>query len=205
MREGQIASRRTVTDQAIVEAVQACGPARVLDVGCGEGWLLRALTERGIEGFGIDGVEGLVERARRLGGGRFSTMSYDEFARGGWLQPVDVVVFNFSLLGEQATAAVVGAAARLLAPGGRCLIQTLHPAFCAFGDRYESGWREGSWAGFDAGFTDPHPWYFRRLSDWLALFEHVGLQLANLREPSDGGGGRPASIIFELQRGHQHG
>ncbi|MPW04285.1 hypothetical protein GCT19_01245 [Paraburkholderia sp. CNPSo 3155] len=38
VRAGEIDSRRLVTDQAVLDAVLACDPATVLDLGCGEGW-----------------------------------------------------------------------------------------------------------------------------------------------------------------------
>ncbi|HSK40392.1 MAG TPA: hypothetical protein VK943_11555, partial [Arenibaculum sp.] len=43
VRSGAIASRRLATDDAVVRAVAARRPRRVLDLGCGEGWLARAL------------------------------------------------------------------------------------------------------------------------------------------------------------------
>ena len=49
VRHGAIESRRQVTDQAILLAILGRQPERVLDLGCGEGWLLRALAGRGIE------------------------------------------------------------------------------------------------------------------------------------------------------------
>lgn len=199
VREGQIVSRREVTNDAIVTAVEALAPTRVLDVGCGEGWLLRVLAEKGIRGVGIDGVAALVAQAKALGGGEFHTMTYAEFAAGAWQWPVDAVVFNFSLLGDAESEGALAAAAKLLRTGGVCLIQTLHPAFCAFGDHYRSGWRQGSWDGFDPAFADPHPWYFRSLGDWFDLFARVGLTLRGLREPAGASAARPASIIFELQ------
>lgn len=44
VRESRIESRRLATDRAIIEAVLARQPERVLDLGCGEGWLCRALA-----------------------------------------------------------------------------------------------------------------------------------------------------------------
>ena len=49
VRSGSIESRRQVTDQAILLAILGRQPERVLDLGCGEGWLLRALGDRGVE------------------------------------------------------------------------------------------------------------------------------------------------------------
>src|SRR5579863_3493975 len=48
VRGRRIESRRLVTDQAVCEAVIGRSPATVLDVGCGEGWLARALSRHGI-------------------------------------------------------------------------------------------------------------------------------------------------------------
>ena len=54
VRERRIASRRAGTDDAIVAAVLRTKPANVLDVGCGEGWLARALAAHGCRTVGID-------------------------------------------------------------------------------------------------------------------------------------------------------
>jgi 2-polyprenyl-3-methyl-5-hydroxy-6-metoxy-1,4-benzoquinol methylase len=67
IRSGSIESRQKVTDQAILLAVLGRQPERVLDLGCGEGWLLRALADRNIEAIGVDGDATLVEAARAAG------------------------------------------------------------------------------------------------------------------------------------------
>nr|MBX2796722.1 class I SAM-dependent methyltransferase [Myxococcales bacterium] len=101
IHQGAIESRG-VTNQAIVEVVVALQPRRVLDVGCGEGWLVRALAEHGIEGIGLDATEGLIRHARALGAGEFRVTSYDEVV-GGAVDDVtaDVIVSNFALVDEE--------------------------------------------------------------------------------------------------------
>jgi 2-polyprenyl-3-methyl-5-hydroxy-6-metoxy-1,4-benzoquinol methylase len=196
VRERRIESRTLVTDRAIVDAVLSRSPRRVLDIGCGEGWLGRALAGSGVALLGIDVVPGLIARAQAAGGGEFRVASYEEAAAGALGFTVDVAVCNFSLLGRESVETVFAAVPSLLSPRGAFIIQTLHP-MVACGERpYQDGWREGSWAGFSPDFTDPAPWYFRTLSNWLDLFRRNGLRLLELREPLHPRLLQPASVIF---------
>lgn len=46
VREKQIESRNHVTDGAVIDAILSCSPRSVLDIGCGEGWLVRKLVRQ---------------------------------------------------------------------------------------------------------------------------------------------------------------
>ena len=206
VRERRIESRIRVTDRAIVEAVLARAPRSVLDIGCGEGWLGRALAGHGIQVLGIDVVADLIAQANSAnsahaahsGGGsaEFRVASYDQLATGALDFTADAAVCNFSLLGCESVETVCAAMPALLGPCGVFIIQTLHPVIACGQRPYQDGWREGSWAGFSADFTDPAPWYFRTLSSWLALLRRHGLRLLELREPLDARTQQPASVIF---------
>src|SRR5688572_18040337 len=76
VRGGEIESRTLVTNAAIVEAVRARKPRSGVDLGCGEGWLVRALPE--VQMLGVDASAGLVEQAKAAGGGEFRQLSYEE-------------------------------------------------------------------------------------------------------------------------------
>ena len=196
VRERRIESRALVTDQAIVDAVLGRAPASVLDIGCGEGWLVRALAARGIRGIGVDVVPKLIAAARRAGGGDFRVAAYEDIGDVVAGVAVDVVVANFSLLGKESVEDVVRRAPAWLAAGGALVIQTLHPLVAGGDAPYEDGWRAGSWAGFGAEFSDPAPWYFRTVESWVRLLVGSGLRLLDLREPLHPTTGKPASIIF---------
>lgn len=199
VRERQIESRRLVTDQAIVNAVLDRSPRSVLDLGCGEGWLARALTASGIEVIGIDAIPALIEQAQQAGAGDFRVMSYEDVAAGRLKLSVDAVVCNFALLGDESVAGLFGVVRSLLKPHGAFLVQTLH-SLTACGDHpYQDGWRQGSWAGFSADFSDAAPWYFRTLESWIRLFAKHGLRLLELREPLHPQTQKPASVIFMAQ------
>jgi len=200
VQERRIESRRVVTDAAIVDTVLSRKPRSAIDLGCGEGWLVRALAvEGGVDGLGVDVVPELIEAARAQGRGRFQTISYVQIAAGELEAKADVAICNFSLLGKESTEAVLAAVPRLLEPGGALLVQTLHPLAACGELPYRNGWREGSWAGCGEGFGRAAPWYFRTLSGWLDTFAACGLRLSRIEEPLHPHSGRPASIIFVLE------
>ena len=199
VRDKRIESRQRVTDGAIVDAVLSCRPGAVLDVGCGEGWLVRALAAHRVAAIGVDVVPALIEAARKAGGGHFHLTAYDGLGDAGFA-PVDAVICNFSLLGKESAAAVFEAAPRLLRPAGTMIVQTLHPAIACGDQPYRDGWRTGSWAGLGDGFADPPPWYFRTLESWQRLFEDNGLRILELREPRHPDTGEPASALFIAER-----
>ena len=199
VRERQIESRRLVTDQAIIDAVLSRSPRSVLDVGCGEGWLARALAATGISVVGIDAVPALIEQARQAGGGDFRVASYEDVIAGRLTLSVDAVVCNFSLLGHASVAGLFGVIRSLLKPQGSLLVQTLHPLIACGDHPYEDGWRPGSWAGFHEDFSDPAPWYFRTLQSWIGLFPEHELRLLEMHEPLNPLTRKPASVIFIAQ------
>jgi 2-polyprenyl-3-methyl-5-hydroxy-6-metoxy-1,4-benzoquinol methylase len=104
VRGATIPSRAAGTDQAIVDAVKSLQPKRLVDIGCGEGWLVRRLAdELDCEITGIDGGTDLINTARtEHETGRYLILSYDAIVGqpGVLAGPYDVAVFNFSLLAE---------------------------------------------------------------------------------------------------------
>ncbi len=196
VRENQIASRALVTNKAIVDAVLSRSPRTVLDIGCGEGWLARALAEHGVSAFGVDVVPALIEQARKAGGGEFGTSSYEDIAAGRLDVIVDLVVANFSLIGKESVEGVIRRAPSLLNSGGSLVIQTLHPVASCGDESYADGWRTGSWAGFSEAFSDPAPWYFRTMESWETLLADSGFRIVETREPLHPETGKPASVIF---------
>jgi 2-polyprenyl-3-methyl-5-hydroxy-6-metoxy-1,4-benzoquinol methylase len=196
VRERRIPSRRAGTDAAIVEAVLRTNALRVLDLGCGEGWLARALGTKGCEVIGIDASPELIAAASACGGARFEVASYDELgARSATLEPFDAVVCNFALLGADLDTPLRAARAVLRA-AGTLLVQTVHP-WTARGDApYVDGWRIETFADFGDGFSQPMPWYFRTLSSWLAGIRACGFVIDDVDEPIDVSSGAPLSLLI---------
>jgi SAM-dependent methyltransferase len=201
VRSGGIESRKRVTNDALLDTVMQSGVRQFLDVGCGEGWLVRALGGRGIRGVGVDAVPALIEAALALGGGEFHVCSYGDVIDGTARRALNGAVFeaavcNFSLLGDASVEQLLAALPRYLSGRRLAVIQTLHPVAACGAAEYRDGWRGGSWAGFGAQFSEPAPWYFRTLESWLALLRRCGYGLIECREPTAPGASLPASVIL---------
>ena len=203
VRDGRIASR-AVTDAAILDAVAGRRARRLLDLGCGEGWLVRRMVaETGCAAVGIDGSADLIAAARSADpDGDYHRLAFADFVAapettGG---PYDAVILNFALFDEAAPDLLAAAASRL-APAGAVLLQTLHPWTAAGADDYRDGWRTESFAGIAAAGEAwaPMPWYFRTLEGWTAVIRDAGLTLADLREPR-AADGAPLSLLMVAGR-----
>lgn len=197
VREQRIESRRVVTDAAIVEAILQGNPRRVLDVGCGEGWLARTLAARGIEVTGVDASAPLIEAARALGGGTFLPMTYEEIAADP--SPLgmgfDAIAANFALLDDRAEE-LLGALRSALSENGRLIVQTVHPLFAGADGEYADGWRTETFAAFPGEWPEAMPWYFRTLGSWSRVLANAGYSVAEIREPMYPDRATPASIVF---------
>ena len=196
VRQGQIESRKLVTNQAIIDAILSRAPQSVLDIGCGEGWLARELASRSIRVEGVDAVGHLIAQAKASGESNFHVMSYKEITAGKLHTCADVAVCNFALLGKESVEGLFGAVPALLKTGGSFIVQTLHPVTACGDLPYRDGWREGSWCGLSGDFTDPAPWYFRTLGSWVALFINNGFRVLEMREPCHPKTQKTVSVIF---------
>jgi SAM-dependent methyltransferase len=217
VRGGHIASRALATDRAVLHAVMACRPRRVLDVGCGEGWLSRALNAQGVDTLGLDAVPALVERAAEFehghgmgqGQGCYAVSRIGELKDSPLVADFDVWVCNFSLFHPDDGVALAAAAALRLPAGGALVVQTLHENATAVGAGSPDGWQPGSWgpcgqtvgAGPGAGFADPIPWYFRSAASWRSLLAGVGFTAIEMAEPCHPGTGAALSLLITARGG----
>ncbi len=206
VRENQIESRALITNSAIIESVRSVLVTRklanerpmesVLDIGCGEGWLMRELSSGGLSVSGLDVISDLVTEAETAGNGKLYLLPYEEMSETTITEKFDLAICNFSLLGKESVDHVFNIVPKLLTNNGHFIVQTLHPHTVTDNHPYADGWREGSWTGFDSEFRDPAPWYFRTMETWRALFDRSAFDIVECREPINPKTGAIASLIM---------
>jgi 2-polyprenyl-3-methyl-5-hydroxy-6-metoxy-1,4-benzoquinol methylase len=200
VREGGIESRRVTTDQAIINAVRQYSPKRILDVGCGEGWLCRALSTDGIQCIGIDGSSDLIAAAQAADpSGQYHLLPYAQFERlpeKVGAASFDLAIFNFSLL-HQDIRPILEALPPALSSNGVLLIQTVHPWIASKTEGYVDGWRTEDFTWSEHCFPQAMPWFFRTLESWVSTLRESGFELRNLTEPLHPESKKPLSLILE--------
>ncbi len=200
--QNQIESRKLITNLAIVEAILKYKPSKVLDLGCGEGWLTRTLTEKGLQAVGIDGTKGLIENALQKDKGIFEVITYEEIIGGVEIPhaPFDCIVINFGLFMDEEVQALLEKLNLSLTSNGKILIQTLHPFSILNQDKpYLSNWEENGWAGLGEQYTEPFKWFSRTLGDWVSLLVNTGYQIQEIQEPLNPITQKPQSMIFVVK------
>lgn len=128
--------RTGLTDAAVLDAIGPVEGQRILDAGCGEGYLSRELASRGASVLGVDSSVNLIEAAAALAGANTPSLAFSvndvadlEVDSGIF----DLVVCNHLLNDLPDPTDAIHEFARVLKPGGRLVILMLHP--CFYGDR----------------------------------------------------------------------
>lgn len=199
--DSQEIQSRVTTNRAIIELLSQLPSTKILDCGCGEGWLTRNMTQIGKECVGIDATQRLIEHARTKGPETYYSMSYDEIGNGKEIpeSPFEAVVFNFCLYQRKGLVPMLQNLGKAVTPKGHIVLQTLHPFFLI--DRklgYSSQWIANAWEGLPGNFTNGHEWYARTFEDWSSVFSESGLELIRIRETLTKQK-TPLSVIFVLQ------
>jgi SAM-dependent methyltransferase len=173
---------------------------RVLDAGCGEGYLARALAARGAHVTGIDVSPRLIARARSKDPG--STIDYRV---ADLSQPLPDAAGRFDAAGSYLVLNDVpdyrGFAVTLaasLAPGGRLVLAFNNP-YSAVTDRHVTDY-------FDSGAISPYrglleagiraSYHHRTLENYLDAFHAGGLRLDKLADiPAQADAHRPDAYL----------
>ena len=190
------AVRTDMLDTWMLDALGDVSGKGVLDIGCGEGRFCRLLAGMGAEVTGVDLTAGLVDAARELsnGIGDYLVGNAEDLA-GLDDETYDLAVSYIVMVDIFDYESSIRAAHRVLKPGGRFIVCTIHPIRLArqpigwikLGDKklfypvddytYE-GPREWTWWG--RKFVNVH----RTLSSYVSAFLESGFILKGISEPT---------------------
>jgi SAM-dependent methyltransferase len=185
-------------EQIIPMAVdELAGFGRVLDIGCGEGQISRAVAAAGAAVVGVDPVERHIELARERGGGpEYRLGSADSLSFGDGEFDAVVACLVFEHIDD--LDAAISEVSRVLVPGGRFAFFLNHPLLQTPGsgwiddhmiDPPEQYWRIGPYLTETATHEEVEPGVFirfvhRPLSRYVNCLAEHGLVVRRMAEPS---------------------
>jgi len=186
---------------------------RILDAGCGEGYLAREIARRGGNVIGVDFSPSLIEQAEQLS----KRQGLDIMYRLGdlkWMPFVesesqDIVLTNLCLINvpDSIFSNVIGEFSRILRRGGYLVASLVHPAFdgagswkldkenlvggrprgichCMTNYLFHQKW---SWVWKDQDgnpFPEPVLFFHRPISFYSSILRESGFTIVELAEPS---------------------
>lgn len=186
------ALRETIIKPELERILPRYSGHSAVDIGCGEGWLVRMMREHGIQAEGIDATLPLVEEAnRRLPGSCTIADAVDTgFADGSFDLATSCIVF----VDLPDLKPAISEMCRILRPGGIALVANLNPYATSVGtgwirseskeakvfpvDNYglEHGMR-AAWSGIDVVN------YHRPLCHYMQAFLSESMILRSFDEP----------------------
>lgn len=205
---------RTLIDPGLFTRLGAIPPGtRVLDVGCGNGYLARRLARAGALVVGVDASRELLERARaREARERLGIVYHERDASrlsGLEAESFDVAVANMSIIDIEDAAGCLGEVARVVRDHGRLVLSISHPCFDVDTRSTYLVEPEGASGrstiyrkvtGYRSPHSDRYGWdlpdgrhvltvgYHRPLSWYAHELRRAGWVVVDLEEPSPGPG-----------------
>jgi SAM-dependent methyltransferase len=182
-------SRRHLLNPALLRMLGDVRGLRILDAGCGHGYLSRMLAARGARITGVEPAQALFdyaiekEAAQPLG---IRYVQADLCRLPGLGGPFDAVVANMVLLDIPDWTGAMKTCADAVAPGGLFVFSVTHPCF----EQLASSWREhGEYriGEYFAEYEIPGPYaasFHRPLSAYLNELARLGCELREIAEPA---------------------
>lgn len=197
---------RALIDPPVLRLLGAVAKHRVLDIGCGNGYLARKLARLGAHVTAIDGSSALIILAKKREGRDPLGVTYHvaDAAHLDMLETdsFEIVLSNMSLMDIADAEGAVREAARVLKPLGRFIASLSHPCFDVISasawvvertDFTITVWRKVSryrevfqgWAQWKLGPDAFHqtPAYHRPLSWYFRVLQEAGFVVTALEEP----------------------
>lgn len=169
---------------------------RVLDAGCGTGYLCRKLSEKGAKVTGVDISSKMIEIAKRKNPDLKFLVDSCSNLKDLHDSNFDLIISNYVLMDTPDLPGTLTAFARVLKPGAAAVLIFSHPCFPqgrtavsrnheTIDYRWEYNYFEDTrctdppWGHFSSSFI----WFHRPLSSYWKAFRQAGFSVADMEEP----------------------
>lgn len=188
IRENLDPFRLVVTNKAILESLKGKGNLKILDAGCGEGYLCRILTKLGHKVFGIDFCPKLIEAARDLERKKPLGIKYfvADFRKTNLPSSHFDVILSHQTINEiNNPEKAFEEFARILKKRGRLIMLFLHPCFEIDSKKYFQKAKIKKPYYLVSGIKSPSPYFYLHLplSEWTELLSREGFLIRKIKEP----------------------
>ena len=205
--EGGDQNRQLNSDPVLWRLCGAVEGLRVLDAGCGTGYLSRAMTREGARTCGVDFSGEMIAIAKRRAEEQGLEIEHHQgdcmalFPRAGGLEPgtFDLAVSNYVMMDLPDHEAAIAGLFQALRPGGAAVLVLSHPCFpqgetttvaedprspqvtYRWNHNYfeQRAHLEPAWGRFTSAF----PCYHRPISEYFRAFRTAGFQVTDCEEP----------------------
>jgi 2-polyprenyl-3-methyl-5-hydroxy-6-metoxy-1,4-benzoquinol methylase len=195
IESGEDLSYHHVLVPAILELAADCDASRVLDAGCGVGFLTERIARGAGETIGIDMSAASIALARRhhagAGNVRFVQTTIEECELE---QPATLAVSNMTLMSIVDLPAVLASLYRNIAPGGAFVFTTTHPWFWP---RY-CGYDDDPWFAYEREMSIEWQYHTSLMAGSGPAVTHVHRSLARYWEALAAAGFAPDALVEPL-------
>ena len=199
IRKGLDPYRLKVTNKAILELLKGEKELRILDAGCGEGYLARILAKLGHKVWAIDFCPELIKAAEKLEKKELLGVKYflGDFVKTPFLNSSFDVVFSHQTINEvKNPKRAFGEFYRILKKGGRAILLFLHPCFEVDPKFYFYNLKLKKPYYLVSGIKSPSSYFYLHLplSKWIKLLNKAGFLIKSIAEP------RPPLTLIQKDR-----
>lgn len=180
--------RLKITNKAILEFLKNNQKLKILDAGCGEGYLSRTLVKLGHKVWAIDSCPELIKAAKELETKKPLKLKYilSDFRKTNLPNSFFDVVISHQTINEiENPAKAFKEFCRILKKNGRIIMLFLHPCFEIEPKKYFQKTKIKKSYYLVSGIKSPSSYFYLHLplSEWIHLLIRSGFLIKKIEEP----------------------
>lgn len=196
IRENLDPYRLKITNNAILKPLKGEKNLKILDAGCGEGYLSRLLAERGHKVWAIDFCPKLIEATKELEKKNPLGIKYflGDFRKTNFPSSFFDAIISHQTINEiENPERAFKEFARILKKRGKLILLFLHPCFEVDSKEYFRKIKIKKPYYLVSGIKSPSPYFYLHLplSEWIKILVTSGFSIKNIEEP------HPSARLFK--------